>query len=96
MLSGAIQTHQFGTVANNVFRAYSIPATLHVRLSFISKGISNRTFSDYFEMSDKHFPVTLPASLGELTFDSKNCCTVPRCLKLVNCFGFLPVLPTEG
>lgn len=54
--------------ANNSFRAYSLPATLYVRLSFISKAFPIELFPITLnEMSDKDLPRTESASLGELT-----------------------------
>lgn len=54
-------------VANNSFRAYSLPATFYVSLSFISKGFPIELFPITLnEMSDKDLPRTESASLGEL------------------------------
>lgn len=55
-------------VANNSFRAYSLPITFYVSLSFISKVFSIELFPFTLnEMSDKDIPRTESASLGELT-----------------------------
>lgn len=75
-------------LANNSFRACSSPATLHVRLSFISKAFPIEVFPIMLnEISGK--------DLGNLLFfDCKNNYTVcKQYLKPVNCLGFLPVHP---